>query len=125
MKRPTKGLRSPLLADVRGRQVQMLTVGHMALAINRSTWTVRYWERAGLLPVPPFALHQYDAQRRRWLYPQPFVEAVAEIIKRNQIGDRLDRKDWAWFRDEVFAAFERTVQPLLTCATADAGPVSA
>lgn len=95
-------------------QVRLLTTGYLAIAIGRTPWTIKYWQRMGLLPPPPFAIHQNDVQRRRWLYPEPFVDAVSEIVGRRQIGTRLDREDWPWFREEIVAAYEMTVEPLLS-----------
>ena len=107
-----KGLRRPIKTNLNGQPVTFLTVGHLARAVHRTTWSVRHWQRLGLLPRPPFAIHRDDDQRRRWLYPADFVRRVAEVVAQYEIGERLNREDWGWFRDEVFAAFRDTMDSL-------------
>lgn len=113
MTRHPKGLRRPIETTFHGQSVTLVTVGYLARAANRTTWTIHYWQRIGLLPKPPFHTNHPNPLYRRGVYPEPFVRRVVEIVSRNQIGDRLDRRDWFWFRDEVFAAYDQTVRPLL------------
>lgn len=109
-----KGLRHPIRTQINGQPVVLLTVGHLARALARTPWTVRHWQCLGLLPLPPFAIREEDFQRRRWLYPESFVEALAEVIERNGVGPRLERREWGAFQQQVAAAYRATVEPLLT-----------
>jgi hypothetical protein len=62
---------SPRHYKVQGIDTEFFTVGHMALAVNRSARTVRYWERHKILPPATFRA------------PKPQKGAV------KQVGDRL------------------------------------
>jgi len=45
---------SPRSYKVQGVDTEFFTVGHLALAVNRTSRTVRYWERHGILPPATF-----------------------------------------------------------------------
>jgi hypothetical protein len=107
-----KYLRSPIKTEIAGRPCTLLTIGHLAQALGRTTWTVRHWTRIGLLPQAPFDMWPDDPRRRRRLYPQPFVLALAEIAAMGYMGPRLDRNQWRRFQLEVWEAFAATVVPL-------------
>lgn len=62
---------SPRTYPVKGVKTEFFTVGHLALAVNRTARTVRYWERNGILPPATFRA------------PKPQKGAV------KQVGDRL------------------------------------
>lgn len=112
MDNSTKGLRHPIITTIDGHRCELLTVGHVAAALGRSSWTVRYWTRLGLLPEAPFDLNYGDAHRRRRLYPRPFVLALAELVQRDYPCPRLDRESWQQFQKDVWAAYKETVLPL-------------
>jgi hypothetical protein len=113
MDNSTKGLRHPIVRTINGHRCELLTVGHVAAALGRSSWTVRYWTRLGLLPEAPFDLNPGDAHRRRRLYPRPFVHALAELVDRDYKGTRLERESWQQFQKDVWAAYCETVVPLI------------
>jgi hypothetical protein len=126
MDRTTKYLRRPIEAEISGQPVTLLTIGHLAREVNRTPWTIHYWQRIGLLPQLPFFTNHPNPLYRRGVYPEPFVLRVADMFIRNGIGERLGREDWEWFRDEVFAAFQDTMESLRGDATpADAHQASA
>ena len=108
-----RNLHTPIRVMVNNQECRMLTIGYVARALGRSTWTVKYWQRLSLLPPAPFVQHPNDPCTRRRLYPEPFVDAVHEIAGRGYLGVRLDRGDWKRFHDEIMAAHEVTVAPLL------------
>ena len=112
MDNSTKWLRSPIHTEVGGRPCTLLTIGHVAHALGRTTWTVRYWTRLGLLPEPAFHLNPGNPRARRTLYPGPYVLALADIADRGYVGPRLDRDQWRRFQLDVWAAYQETVLPL-------------
>jgi hypothetical protein len=114
----TKYLRLPIRTEIGGRACTLLSIGHVAHALRRTTWTVRYWERIGLLPESPFVLNPDVPRTRRRLYPEGFVNRLGEIADRGYLGKRLDHEQWQQFHDEVLAAYWATVAPLLSGVTA-------
>jgi hypothetical protein len=108
-----KFLRHPIVHEINGQKCTLLTVGHLANCLGRSTWTIRHWTRVGLLPEPVFHLNPGNPHARRTLYPEPYVLALADIIDRGYVGRRLNRAEWLRFQDEAWAAFSATVLPLI------------
>jgi hypothetical protein len=122
MESNVKYLRSPIKTEIGGRPCTLLTIGHLAHALGRTPWTIRHWTRLGLLPPAPFDLRPEDPRRRRRLYPQPFVLALADIAALDYVGARLDRNQWQRFQVEVWEAYQATVVPLADgVADRDAG----
>jgi hypothetical protein len=111
-----RNLRRPIRQTVNGQVVYLLTTGYLSDAIGRSKWSVKYWQRLGLLPQPPFVLHPDVQSARRYLYPATFVKCLAVIASQDYVVGRLERKDWQRFQHEVWAAYETTVVPLLGAA---------
>lgn len=72
------GPRSPLRVTVNGVPTIALTVGRVALEIQRSKDTINYWTRIGLLPQTPFRSARGDR-----LYTEGMV-----LIMRIAIGKR-------------------------------------
>lgn len=116
-----KNLRHPIHTEINGQPCVLLTVGYLADAIGRSTWTVKYWtEVIGLLPPPVRIEHPETPNLRRGLYTATFVSAMKKYASKDYVVDRLDRKDWPRFHAEVLRAYELTVAPLLQpCLTRD------
>jgi hypothetical protein len=82
---------SPRSYKVAGVDTEFFTVGHMALAVNRTPRTIRYWEREKILPPATFrapkpnkgALKQVGDR----LYSRAQIEAVVIIAKAEGILD--------------------------------------
>lgn len=100
-----------------------MTIGHVALALGRTTWTIRHWTRLGLFPEAPFDLYPDEPRRRRRLFPEAYVVALADIADQGYLEGRLDRDQWRRFQLDVWAAYQETVVPLT--GVADAGVTSA
>ena len=118
-----KYLRSPIRTEIDGRACTLLTIGHVALALGRTTWTIRHWTRLGLFPEAPFDLYPDEPRRRRRLFPEAYVVALADIADQGYLEGRLDRDQWRRFQLDVWAAYQETVVPLT--GVADAGVTSA
>jgi hypothetical protein len=108
----TKNLRHPIHAELAGELCDLMTVGHVAAAPGRSSWTVRHWQRLGLLPPTPFFIHAEIPNLRRLLFPREFVEVLSTIADEGLLGRRLNRDDWTRFHRDVLVAYEATVLPL-------------
>ena len=99
----------------------MLSIGYLAHALGRSTWTAKEWTRIGLLPPAPVIQNPKTPNLRRRYYPAPFISAMKDIASKDYVVDRLDRQDWSRFHAEVLRAYERTIAPLLRpCIIGDA-----
>jgi hypothetical protein len=122
MANATKNLRRPITTVINGHQCVMLTTGYVANAVGRTPWTIKHWQRIGLLPAPTLVLHPEVPSARRGLYPMSFVKCLAEIARRDYMDHRLDRADWQRFHAEVFAAYEKTILPLLKRSVIEPNP---
>jgi hypothetical protein len=117
-----RNLRRPFDVEIHDHQkIEVVSIGYVARALGRTTWTVKSWQRIGLLPNAPWLLDPEISNLRRRLFPVTFVEALAVIAKRNHLGRRLDRSQWRRFQLDVFDAYDRTVVPLLS-ATNEVDP---
>ena len=105
-----RGLRR-ITTTINGEVVTLLTVGHLAHALGRTTWTTNFWMRVGLLPSGPFVINPDVICTYRRLWPESFVDALAEIARRLQLGHRMDRDLWGRFYAEVNRAYGETVVP--------------
>jgi hypothetical protein len=107
-----KKLRHPISVTINGQPCTLLTSGYLAHAMNRTPWTIKYWQRIGLFPRAPFVLSP-STPARRSLFPEPFVKSLKAIAMKSYYGARLDRDDFQRFHDDVQAAYKETVRPLL------------
>ena len=89
-----KNLRHPIHVEVNGNQCEMLSIGYLAHALGRSTWTAKEWTRIGLLPPAPVIQNPKTPNLRRRYYPAPFISAMKDIASKDYVVDRLDRQDW-------------------------------
>lgn len=106
-------LRHPIRAKINGETTKFLTVGHLALAAARSTWTIDHWIRIGLLAPNPFVLNADVPLSLRRLWPEDLVDALHKIAEQDYVGTRLDYVHWTRFQAEVWAAHNELVMPLL------------
>ena len=77
-----------MVVEVDGVQVRLLTVGALAAAVNRTSATIRFWERRGLIPRAPYVLETEDPRAKRRLYPPEIVEAVRRVALQECFGRR-------------------------------------
>ena len=108
-----RNLHKPIHGVINGQPCELLTVGYLCLGLRRTSWTLRHWEKIGLFPPAPFVQHPDDSRIRRRLYPSPYVDALKDIGERGYLGRRMDRNQWNRFHDEVRAAYQTTVDPLM------------
>jgi hypothetical protein len=73
---------------VNGKMQTLCTVGELARALNRTTHTVRRWERSGLIPRAPLILDPATACARRRLYPLELIEALRQLVQEERFGRR-------------------------------------
>jgi MerR HTH family regulatory protein len=64
---------------VRGKPMGLCTVGELAKALNRSSVTIRTWEREGVLPPSGYRHPSQDPRGSRRLYSRAQVEGIVTI----------------------------------------------
>jgi hypothetical protein len=109
---------------IEGVPTKLCTIGHVADALNRTGWTVKYWEAIGLLPPARFILNPEVPRTRRRLYSEEYVHALGLIADQGYLGQRLDRNHWDRFHHEVLAAYKETVTPLISAGVTEPTPSS-
>ena len=67
-----------------GKELRLFSVQMFAIAIGRDRQTVKKWEKKGLIPKAPFMKKRGKIQMR--LYPEYFVKAVDNIIKKFKLA---------------------------------------
>jgi hypothetical protein len=102
-----------------GVSTKLCTIGHVADALNRTGWTIRNWQRLGVIPEAPFLLSPEVPRTRRRLYPAEYVDALNEIAERGYLGRRLNADQLHRFKEDVSLAYEKTVAPLLNAGVTE------
>ena len=113
-----KNLRRPVVAEINGHPVSLVTVGYAAHVLGRTSWTIKYWTKVGLFPRAPYVINPNDPRTRRHLYSEAFIDSLVVIANRGYLGRRLDRDQWQRFRNEVFTAFDVSMSGLTNVVTA-------
>ena len=92
---------------INGKDVQLFTIGQLALALNKRTATVRNWEYKGWIPKPSYRTPKPKGQqipekvsKGRRLYTLEQVEFLTEAIERFKIND-VNHGDWDGFRKYI------------------------
>lgn len=94
----------PQIKLVRGQEMELFTVGALAMALGKSVDTIRKWERKGYIPGAPYRLKTEGGGRR--LYSRALIEsAIDEFDKRGLLGKA--RVEWDEHEDLSIALLER------------------
>ena len=97
-----------------GKEVEMFTLGSLALALNRPVITLRAWMTEGYLPTSPYRLPStVDKNGKevlgRRLYTRPMIEETLRLFSKAGILT-AKRIDWALHRqlvDEIVEAWDK------------------
>lgn len=92
---------------LKGKEVQMYTIGELADALGRESQTVRKWEIAGVIPKTLFR----DKAKRR-LYPQDIVEGLKAIGVSEEITQGVSFQN-TQFKEKAHALFKKVEKELL------------
>ena len=92
-----------LRVQVDGRVILCATIGELAEALGRSAYTIRRWERTGLLPGPPIVLPSDRPQAVRRLYPLELIDALRAVARQEHFGSR---RPSGRFREQSTALYE-------------------
>lgn len=109
----------PLLKSVRGREVEMFTIGALAQAIGKSEVSVRLWQRKGYIPNTPFRLPAREVNGRtragRRLFTRSMIEAAVHTFGTRGLID-APRIEWKHHQDisiELLASWKKIQESLI------------
>lgn len=106
---------NPLIFTVRGKEMQFFPIGALALALgNRSTNTLRAWEKEGKLPKSVYVKPSKDPRGRRRMYTRAMVEGLVKIAKEEGVwlpdkGKKLSMTQFTARAVELFKTLNQTV----------------
>lgn len=94
------------------RKYTVYSIGWLAFLVHRTTWTVRWWERNGILPKPLLSL----GNTTRWYLPDEIV-GYAKIYRRANVtaGTAIEKTS---FKKEA-QQFRATLAKLLNNSSAE------
>jgi hypothetical protein len=98
----------PFIFLMKGKEVEFFAIGQLGKALgNRSSVTLRKWEREGILPRSPFTRPSEDIRGRRRMYNRAMVEGLVTIARDCGVlwpdkGKRLSDTDFAVRAAELF-----------------------
>ncbi len=93
-----------------GKEIEMFTVGALAIALGRPFITVRTWNKKGYLPTPPYRLptkkdKNGKEHKGRRLYSRAMIEAAVRLF--TQFGVlQSPRIDWSTHQQLVIEIAE-------------------
>ena len=101
----------PIIKKRQGKDVEFFMPKALAVALGKSSVTIRLWERKGYIPRAPFRLPGYtntagEQVPGKRVYTRDLIEiAVEEFAKRDLLGSA--RVEWRDHRDLTIALVER------------------
>lgn len=104
----------PFIFTVKGKEMQFFPIGALALALgNRSTNTLRAWEKEGILPKSVYVKPSRDPRGRRRMYTRAMVEGLVKIAREEGVlwphkGVKVGRTQFTARAVELFQQLNRT-----------------
>jgi hypothetical protein len=82
-----------------GKDIELFTVGALALALGRPFITIRTWNQKGYLPTPPYRLptkkdKNGEDHKGRRLYSRAMIEATIALFAQFEVL-HVSRIDWS------------------------------
>jgi len=93
--------------EIKGREVEMYSIGELAKELGRESQTIRKWEQGGIIPPTRFR----DRTNKR-LYPLEIVEGLKQISEEEDITQGVSFKTTD-FREKAFKLFRKVEKELL------------
>lgn len=93
---------NPTLKTLGGKEVEVFTIGALALALEKQIVTIRLWERKGYIPRAPYRLRSKTLKGQKTggnrVYTRALIEsAIEEFSKRGLLGTA--RIEWGQHED--------------------------
>ena len=100
----------PLIKFIRGREVEVFTIGAFAKALEKKVVTLRLWEKKGYIPGAPYRLRSKTLNGKKVsgnrVYTRELIEiAVQEFGARGLLGSA--RVEWNQLEDLTDAITRR------------------
>jgi hypothetical protein len=101
---------NPIIKTLGGKEVEVFTIGALALALEKSIVSVRLWERKGYIPRAPYRLRSKTLKGQKTggnrVYTRALIEStVEEFSKRGLLGTA--RVEWSLHDDLTDALVKR------------------
>jgi hypothetical protein len=93
---------SPIIKTLKGKEVEVFTIGALAQALEKEIVTIRLWEKKGYIPGAPYRLRSKSLNGKKVMgnrvYTRELIEiAIEEFQKRNLLGSA--RLEWKQHTD--------------------------
>jgi hypothetical protein len=93
---------SPIIKTLKGKEVEVFTIGALAQALEKEIVTIRLWEKKGYIPGAPYRLRSKSLNGKKVMgnrvYTRELIEiAIEEFQKRNLLGS--SRLEWKQHTD--------------------------
>jgi Mn-dependent DtxR family transcriptional regulator len=103
----------PFIFLVGGEEKEFFSIGQLGKALgNRSTVTLRKWEREGILPKSPYTKPSDDPRGRRRMYTRDMVEGLVKIAKEEGVWlpDKGRRLTETLFQQKAVNLFQKLLK---------------
>lgn len=88
----------PVIKPVRGKEVELFTIGAVCQALGRPHVTIRHWTRKGYIPLAPFRMPERNGIEGRRLYAREHIESLVRCAQKHGLLD-APRIDWSKHTD--------------------------
>lgn len=100
----------PLIKLLRGKEVELFTIGALAQALEKEVVTIRLWEKKGYIPNAPYRLRSKSLNGNKVqgnrAYTRELIEiAIEEFSRRRLLGSA--RVEWNKYKELTDVLVER------------------
>lgn len=93
---------NPIKKVLKGKEVDLYTVGALAHALDKKVVTIRLWEKKGYIPMAPYRLRSKQLNGNKVsgnrVYTRELIEiSIEEFERRNLLGSA--RVEWSQLSD--------------------------
>jgi len=101
---------SPTIKSIKGVETELFTVGALAMALEKTVVTIRFWEKKGFFPHAPYRLRSKSLNGNKVngnrVYTRELIEiAIQEFNQRGLLGSA--RIEWSKHEDLTDAIVKR------------------
>jgi hypothetical protein len=102
--------KTPIIKTIKGVETELFTVGALAMALEKTVVTIRFWEKKGFFPHAPYRLRSKSLNGNKVngnrVYTRELIEiAIQEFNQRGLLGS--SRIEWSKHEDLTDAIVKR------------------